>query len=482
LCYANEGGDAHLVLRALNELDHHFVIDKFEVGQKALVGFAELASTNEAFASLNEPANKFIDEAIMADRVEVAKNMTESVYEALVKKPVAAEYRKQALDLRNRIQEFSAQWQAVQSAIAKLAASSDDPEANETVGRWTCFVKRDWKKGLPLLAKAASPSLRMVAQRELSGEPRSSQDEHAIADGWWEIAQSEDGLTKKNLQQRAASWYLRARCSVESPLQTIKLDQRLMEIRSLCPKPLPELGIPDDMALLFTFDSNSRYGKENVRLRDFSGQGNDGTINGATNKTGFVGDALFFDGRDDHVDVAHSPSLLLAGRFTVSSWVNVSSRQGKLNDIISNDDFKTRSRGFVVRTGSPWDGKLNFATGDGTPVGVGTGWPEFTSKKPLDLGVWYHVAVILDKDERRVYLDGSLDNSAPWERNFAPSDFSLRVGGPTFFKDGRWFHGSVDELAIYSRALSDEEIKAIYITGLAGHSLAVAKSGNTSQD
>jgi len=89
----------------------------------------------------------------------------------------------------------------------------------------------------------------------------------------------------------------------------------------------------------------------------------------------------------------------------------------------------------------------------------------------LSLGVWYHVAVTNIGNQVTLYLNGTAVNSALW-----PSGYINTAGGSQFVMgrlpgpigDGRRLQGAVDEVSIYNRALSAEEIRAIFDAGSLG--------------
>ena len=71
----------------------------------------------------------------------------------------------------------------------KLKESPDDPDANLVVGRYECFVRGDWDKGLPLLAKSSDETLKSAVTLE-SGASGLEQISKA-ADAWWTTADKE---------------------------------------------------------------------------------------------------------------------------------------------------------------------------------------------------------------------------------------------------------------------------------------------------
>ncbi len=103
---------------------------------------------------------------------------------------------------------MKSRFRPVEAALAVLAENPADAEANLTVGRWRCFAIGDWKRGLPLLAKASDPALADLARRDLA-EPAAVRDCLALADAWYAAAEKEPPPTKTGLLTRACYWYER---------------------------------------------------------------------------------------------------------------------------------------------------------------------------------------------------------------------------------------------------------------------------------
>jgi peptidyl-prolyl cis-trans isomerase B (cyclophilin B) len=96
---------------------------------------------------------------------------------------------------------------AADAAGAALAATPDDPAANEAVGRFLAFGRGDWDSGLAHLTKSADSALKDVATRDLA-HPADVAERGAVADAWWALAQKEkDPLAKARMLARAAAVY-----------------------------------------------------------------------------------------------------------------------------------------------------------------------------------------------------------------------------------------------------------------------------------
>ncbi|MDD5473087.1 MAG: zinc-ribbon domain-containing protein [Candidatus Methanoperedens sp.] len=184
--------------------------------------------------------------------------------------------------------------------------------------------------------------------------------------------------------------------------------------------------------------------------KDSSGNNNDGTINGATFVQGISGQALSFNGVNDYVRVPDSP-ILYFNDFTFTAWV------------------KTKRNGAIIEkdiVGSGTHDYTWYISGDGTSalvIGVGGSnyWIGGSSKSVND-GNWRFVAARRTANTIEVWVDGVLDKSLP-----AASGRVDGAGEPLTIGAGKdWpemqFTGAIDEIRIYNRALSPEEIKASY--------------------
>ena len=74
------------------------------------------------------------------------------------------------------------------------------------VGKYYCFIKGNYDKGLPLLAKCTNAELKDLAVRDLAGpkEPRKQMD---LADDWYQTGRKRKGLAQRQTFRRAFYWY-----------------------------------------------------------------------------------------------------------------------------------------------------------------------------------------------------------------------------------------------------------------------------------
>jgi len=186
---------------------------------------------------------------------------------------------------------------------------------------------------------------------------------------------------------------------------------------------------------------------------DTSGGRHDGEVRGRWTR-GPRGPVLDTAGRPGALTLPDGPHLHFGtGGFTVAFWVKVNDFDHRL---MGKEDFPRRW--WVVNLLK--DGRIEMVLGQGRGAGE-QARPK--SKAVLAAKTWTHVAFAVDRAARQVrcYLNGAPDRQTPLPAGLtAPLDVKgtdLRI--PSSHKP---FAGSVDELRIYSRALADAEVRALF--------------------
>ena len=185
---------------------------------------------------------------------------------------------------------------------------------------------------------------------------------------------------------------------------------------------------------------------------DASGNGNGGTlVNGPTwTATGKYGGAINFDGANDFVRVADSASLDLGRTGTVEAWVKL--------------DTLNRWQSVVAKGSANSDPSHNYALELSTSnrwlciLGNGSSTTTLQSPSAATSNRYYHVACTWDGTTVRLYLDGALSVSSSQLVTPAANAAPLSIG--QFGGDTDRFDGVIDEVRIYSRALSPAEVQS----------------------
>ena len=194
---------------------------------------------------------------------------------------------------------------------------------------------------------------------------------------------------------------------------------------------------------------------------DESGNGNDGTLvnmEDADWVDGVVGKCLDFGGTDEYVSISNDAALNFTGEdFSLSLWVQLSTKLQNSGILIKGDipDDDAVNYG-IDQTAAGW----NFLVSDSS--GVSSHTTKINSLVGYDVGVWRHIAATYEHSTTtmKLYVDGILVESgdtlnAPVTANTG----SLRIASYAnlIFTDGK-----IDEVRIYSTALTASEIKALY--------------------
>ena len=185
---------------------------------------------------------------------------------------------------------------------------------------------------------------------------------------------------------------------------------------------------------------------------DSSGNNYDGTpssgtsfnINGAINQSGN------FMGSPQRIDVSHNV-FSVDQSTTICAWVNASTPDD--DTIFYSDDGETS---FVI-----YDNKVYMAV-----KLTDNNWHGLIGTMTLNVNKWNFICGVYEKGiELRTYVNGVLD------KNKTIPNFNLNDAGNcygisyTCRSGGRYYEGSIDELAIYNRALNSSEIQEIYQAG-----------------
>lgn len=195
-------------------------------------------------------------------------------------------------------------------------------------------------------------------------------------------------------------------------------------------------------------------------VKDGSGNGLDGTVFNAA-QTAKVAPALpevnaegtcrygsFTSGNQQYVQHPHDNRLNLQGSFSVGLWVKprVLPASG-LMTILSKDEnyeFHINPDGTIYWWWQTTGGGIN----------------NFSSSSPLPAGQWSHVLIRYAPGDQRIYINGALAGQANLAGTPVANTDPLQLGNDQNY-GGRFFDGQLDELRIYTSALSTSQISAL---------------------
>ncbi len=207
---------------------------------------------------------------------------------------------------------------------------------------------------------------------------------------------------------------------------------------------------------------------------------NNGTLQGGAtaNTIGLVGTAFGFDGTNSYVQIPDAPALRPTN-LTIEAWVRFDSLDsagsggspaGQQYIVFKQNSQNGAFEGYNLLKNRYGNGDVfSFLISSGDSV-------EVDSVTLISTGVWYHVAGVRGTNFVQLYINGQLEDQAaigfPQDYSALPLYFGTS-GQPSW---DHKFQGALDEVTLYNRALSSNEIAAIYAAGAAGKCKSMARS------
>jgi hypothetical protein len=196
--------------------------------------------------------------------------------------------------------------------------------------------------------------------------------------------------------------------------------------------------------------------------QDKSGNGNHGIIHGGTFTTdrfGNANSALQFDGIDDFVEIPNEGDFDLQ-TFTISMIIKVQSLE-KENWIISKGPYFGN---FTITIHDDqhayWPGYAGFVyqTVEGN-------WSWLIPEYAVPVGEFFHLAVTIDPSSFKSYINGDLARTASNPSPPTMNNERVTIGAGGYYSVSNFFTGTIDDVRIYDRALSEVEIRALSNAG-----------------
>jgi len=171
---------------------------------------------------------------------------------------------------------------------------------------------------------------------------------------------------------------------------------------------------------------------------------------------GYPGDALDFDGDNDYVDVSHHNGLPIYSsdtnhKFTICMWVNGDAQYHKKVFAESNKYYNL-SYHFTIGTSEYGKVYLDIQNSDDL---------YFTqeSSKTAFNNEWHHIAWVDENNNQKLYIDGVQDpENFHYSRKHIPLN-KTSLGALNMHSTQDYFLGKVDELQLWTEALSETEIR-----------------------
>ena len=278
------------------------------------------------------------------------------------------------------------------------------------------------------------PETRMLSQAESA---------EVLEEDW--LFQADDRPTHERIRDEIR-WTRELASRISERPGAPDLSEELTELDSLAGR-LPPLPVePVDGPLLpelihrWTFNTRKTSSKEQDADDGRRADANTGRL-----VEGVHGEGLRLSG--DMLNTGHELRPFAHQPYTISAWIKTSKQDA---DVIGSGVGKGHVLLMVFRgvlRGHQWtDSSSNVVDG----------------KTNIADGCWHHVAQVVDEEHMRLYVDGCLDASRPMRGKRVVAQDPFAIGARSLTKAGSRFRGDIDELNVFGRALSAEELLHLY--------------------
>lgn len=224
---------------------------------------------------------------------------------------------------------------------------------------------------------------------------------------------------------------------------------------------------------------------------DETGNGNNGTVNGPNltmDRYGNANSAYAFDGVDDRIDILNS-NLAPDNSVTVNYWVapgnnwdNQSDHQVMFQSDITGDVnghfILGINRSNCYSDPNTNDGKINFElqgdfVNNNSTVCNAFGLTRVgTTTNTWIANTWYMITAIVIEGEIKIYVNGQFEDSHPCTSSLFVNGLGITLGLYDPPQDTSAFNGVLDDIRIYSRVLTDQEIGSLFGESLSLHAVS----------
>lgn len=246
------------------------------------------------------------------------------------------------------------------------------------------------------------------------------------------------------------------RIQVQSSIGLIAIDlEYISDIDVVAPGMLAPYNRYEGLIAYWPFDAGAD---------DYSGHGLKGTVIGAalTEDRNENNDCAFeFNGRSDYIEINNQP-LDLSDQMSIGAWIYPTGNSGADRAIIGKSTRVNYAGEFLFTIAINGKLRCHINNNPSRPGGDVAFEPwYFDGKTPLELNKWHHVFATWNGNTIILYLNGEEDSRRASYSGRMPTDKQPIIIGTSDDK-ALWFKGKIDDVVIYNKALSADQVRHLY--------------------
>jgi hypothetical protein len=193
----------------------------------------------------------------------------------------------------------------------------------------------------------------------------------------------------------------------------------------------------------------------NGNANDESGNGNNGTVNGAlitNDRFGNSNQAYSFNGISNYINIPDNQNFHTLNSITISTWFKSLDSTNYWAKLVAKHYDASSGSFYIV-----WEHNyIRFsAITNFQYAGINSG-------NIID-GEWHHACGVYDGTTMYLYIDGILINSSPNNGSIKETNYPVTIANSERWNE--YYQGSIDDIRIYNRALTYDEIQTLYHEG-----------------
>jgi hypothetical protein len=232
---AAQNADVATAMAAVDALDANFEVDNIPLRLKLVEQAAKSSAPPAERAQALRDALPVLDAALADNKFAEIDTLTTQLL-ASARRLKDTELSTALIERRKSALALKKQYDKAVAALDTLKTNPDDPAANGIVGEFWAYVKDNWEKGLPHLAKGNDAAQADAAKQELAQNDDASaipgEEIAKLADAWFAVAGKQDSPAKQNLLRHAQKLYDKALPDVAGLTKT-SVETQLVEIEKL---------------------------------------------------------------------------------------------------------------------------------------------------------------------------------------------------------------------------------------------------------